>query len=91
MIIEYAEYSNKVLSIDQQNVSLVHATGMVQKIDILDGSMELEDSKSKNDYLVWTQKGNIFAAVDRFNIISFWNTLTGKLIYKKVLEGSSRI
>lgn len=64
---------------------------MVQKIDILDGSMELEDSKSKNDYLVWTQKGNIFAAVDRFNIVYFWNTLTGKLIYKKVLEGSARI
>ena len=49
--------------------------------------MELEDSKSKskNGYLVWTQKGNIFAAVDRFNIVYFWNTLTGKLIYKKVL------
>ena len=64
---------------------------MVQKIDILDGSMELEESKSRNDYLVWTQKGNIFAAVDRFNIVSFWNTLSGKLIYKKVLEGRARI
>ena len=35
--------------------------------------------------------GDIFAAVDRFNIVSFWNTLTGKLIYKKILEGTSRI
>ena len=40
---------------------------------------------------MWQQKGNIFAAVDRFNLVSFWNTHTSKLIYKKVLEGTSRI
>ena len=34
---------------------------------------------------------NIFAAVDRFNVVSFWNTFTGKLIHKKVLEGTKRI
>ena len=33
----------------------------------------------------------MLAAVDRNNIVSFWNTLTGKLIYKKLLEGSAQI
>ena len=47
--------------------------------------------KSENNYLAWNQKGNIFAAVDRFNVVTFWNTLTGLLIYKKLLEGDERI
>lgn len=46
----------------------------------------LEDSEKLHDYLAWTQKGHIFVAVNRFNVASFWNSLTGKLIYKKVLE-----
>ena len=46
----------------------------------------LEDFEKFNDYLAWTQLGHIFAAVDRFNVVSFWNSLTGKLIYKKMLE-----
>ena len=25
------------------------------------------------------------AAVNRFNVVSFWNTFTGELIYKKIL------
>ena len=53
--------------------------------------MQLEQSGGRNKYLAWQQKGNIFAAVDRFNVVSFWNTLTSKLIYKKMLEGDSRI
>ena len=47
--------------------------------------------KSENNYLVWKQKKNIFAAVDRFNVVTFWNTITGELIYKKLLEGKDRI
>ena len=44
-----------------------------------------------NDYLAWTQKRHIFAAVNRFNVVSFWHSLTGKLIYKKRLENDSQI
>ena len=53
--------------------------------------MKLEDIKSDDNYLAWKQKDNIFAAVDRFNVVTFWNTLTGELIYKKLLEGEERI
>ena len=50
-----------------------------------------QSSERLNDYLAWTQKGLIFAAVDRYNVVSFWNSLTGKLIYKKVLEKHAQI
>ena len=53
--------------------------------------MKLEEPRGENNYLAWSQKGNIFAAVDRFNIVTFWNSLTGKIIYRKALEGSARI
>ena len=33
----------------------------------------------------------MLAAVNRFNVVSFWNTLTGKLIHKKVLEEHAQI
>ena len=33
----------------------------------------------------------MLAAVDRYNVVTFWNTLTGKLIYKKMLKGSAQI
>ena len=33
----------------------------------------------------------MLAAVNRFNVVSFWNTLTGKVIHKKVLEGHAQI
>ena len=39
-----------------------------------------------DDFIVWKQKDHIVAAVNRFNVVSFWNALTGKLIHKKVLE-----
>ena len=51
----------------------------------------LEDSEELNEYLAWTQKGRIFAAVNRLNVVSFWDSLTGKLIYKKVLENGAQI
>ena len=38
-----------------------------------------------NDFLVWKNQDHLLAAVNRFNVVSFWNTLTGKLIHKKVL------
>ena len=51
----------------------------------------LEDSDKLNEYLAWTQKGHTFAAVDRFNVVTFWNSLTGKLMHKKVLEKDAQI
>ena len=33
----------------------------------------------------------MFAAVNRFNVVSYWNTFTGKLIYRSRLEGKERI
>ena len=38
-----------------------------------------------DNYLAWKQQNHLLAAVDRFNVVTFWNTLTGKLIYKKML------
>ena len=49
----------------------------------------MEDSGDGDDFLVWKQKDNILAAVNRYNVVSFWDTLTGKLIHKKVLEGDA--
>ena len=45
----------------------------------------------KADYLAWKQVGNIFAAVDQFNVVTFWNSLTGKLIYKAKLDKKNQI
>ena len=71
----------------------MHASGEVTKIQkrLFNCKMELEASRGENSYLVWKQKDNIFVAVNRFNVATFWNTLTGKIIYKKILEGPSRI
>ena len=56
------------------------------------GTIELEEfDGSTDEYLAWTQKDNIFAAVSRLNVVSFWNTFTGKLIYKKVLQNGDQI
>ena len=71
----------------------MHKTGVIQKIEkcLFRGKIPLEGSRDQGEYLVWKQKGNLFAAVDRFNVVSFWNCLTGRLIYKKVLEGAAKI
>ena len=44
-----------------------------------------------DNYLAWKQQNHLLAAVDRFNVVTFWNTLTGKLIYKKMLKGRAQI
>ena len=33
----------------------------------------------------------MLAAVNRFNVVCFWNTLTGRLIHKKVLGEEAKI
>ena len=42
----------------------------------------MEDYGEGDDFLAWSQKGHLLAAVNRFNVVSFWNTLTGQLIHK---------
>ena len=92
-IIEFKQHCNKFLMIDQENISLLHASGEILKVQkhLFNGEVKLEEPRGENNYLAWSQKGNIFAAVDRFNIVTFWNSLTGKIIYRKVLEGPARI
>ena len=51
----------------------------------------LEEVDLERNYLAWKQVKNIFMAVDRFNVMSYWNTLTGKLFYREKLEGENRI
>ena len=93
-IIKYDQISDKLLASDQQSIWIVHAAGMIQTIQnnfLFRGRIPLEGSKGQKDYLVWKQKGNLFAAADRYNVVTFWNCLTGRVIYKKVLEGKARI
>ena len=92
-IINYSQISDKLLASDQQSIWLVHASGMIKKIQklLFLGRIPLEGSRDQKDYLVWKQKGKFFAAVDRFNVVTFWNCLTGRVVFKKVLEGPARI
>ena len=93
-IIKYDQNSDKLLVSDEQNILLVYTSGMIQMIQnncLFRGKIPLEGSKGQKDYLVWKQKGNLFAAADRYNVVTFWNCLTGRVIYKKVLEGKARI
>ena len=34
---------------------------------------------------------HMLVGIDRFNVASFWNTMTGKLVYKTILNADSRI
>ena len=67
----------------------MHASGRVTQIQKRNftGRLRLEAADSEEDYIAWRQKGTIFAAVNRFNVVSFWSTLTGRLIYRSVLDG----
>ena len=87
-IIDFSKYAGgSVISIDQQYIWALHASGEMHKLlgNFAD-TLQLEDSGDDDDFLVWRQQGHILAAVNRFNVVSFWNTLTGKLIDKQVLE-----
>ena len=77
------------MSVDEQKIWLTHASGFVQKIlrKPFTGKLQLEETggSDRDDYLLWKQYRHIMAAVNRFNVASFWNTLTGELIYRKVI------
>ena len=66
----------------------MYASGRLRKIQksLFRGTLQLEDANFGAGYLLWKQENHIFAAVDRFNVIYFWNSITGKLIYKSFLE-----
>ena len=74
---------NTVISMSERNIWLIHASGLVQTIkkDLFEGTRQL-DNFVPNNYLAWKQHGNMFAAVNRFNVVSFWNTMTGKLVHR---------
>ena len=75
-----------VVSIDERNVCVIHASGEVQKIrNHFAGTLQMEYSGENDDFMVWRQQGFLLAAVNRFNVVCFWNTLTGKLVGKQVL------
>ena len=95
-IVNHADSGNITLSIDDENLWLLHASGAAQSIKLspFAGSIQLEESnviEENNDYLVWKQVENMMVAVNRFNVASFWNTFTGKLVHKKVLEEHEQI
>ena len=82
------------MSVDDKKIWLLHASGTVDRIPLgsFAGTIELEEfDESTDEYLAWTQRDHIFAAVNRFNVVSYWNTFTGKLIHKKVLESHAQI
>ena len=86
--------SRTVLSVGEKNIWLLHPSGKADRIPLssFGGTMELEEfDGSTEEYLAWTQKDHIFAAVSRLNVVSFWNTFTGKLIHKKVLGSHAQI
>ena len=92
-MLNFAQYGDRktFMSVDRQNIWLFHASGTVQRIQGHNGTMQLEDMAGTDNYLAWKQQNHLLAAVDRFNVVTFWNTLTGKLIYKKLLQGSAQI
>ena len=86
-MLNFSEYGDRktFMTVDRQSIWLFHASGTVQRIQGHNGTVQLEDMTGADNYLAWKQKNHMLAAVDRFNVVSFWNTLTGKLIYKKLL------
>ena len=83
---------NIVMSVSSRNIWIITASGQAKSIetDLFEGRTELEENE-ENDYLVWKQHQHLLAAVNRFNVVSFWNTLTGRLVHKVRLEGKDRI
>ena len=84
---------NAVLRVDKKNIIILYASGIVQRIpmSLFSGTLKLEDLGFQNEFLLWKQVKHMLVAIDRFNVASFWNTLTGKLLYKTILDADSRI
>ena len=47
---------------------------------------DFTEIKENYNYLIWREKNGFFYAVDRWNKISIWSTISGKLIYCKRLD-----
>ena len=80
-----ASATETTLAIDEEYIWLLHESGTVQKIQSFAGKIQLESFGGEESYLVWKQKNHLFAAVDKYNVVSFWNTITGNLIFMKML------
>ena len=55
------------------------------------GTVQLEQSERKDDFILWKQKDHLLAAVNRYNVVCFWNTVTGRLIHKKLLGERAKL
>ena len=92
-LINFSEHGKTILYVGQQRIWLLHASGSVQKILKLPftGRLQLEHTGgNRDDYLLWKQYGHILAAINRFNVVSFWNTLTGEHFYNYMLEDNTK-
>ena len=88
-LINFSEHGKSILYVGQQYIWLLHASGIIKKILKLPftGKLQLKlKDGNRDDYLLWKQHGHIMAAVNRFNVVDFWNTLTGEHIYCYMLE-----
>lgn len=47
--------------------------------------MDLKTDELVQNALIWTQYEDMLVVVDRFNIVSFYSCLTGRVIFKEVL------
>ena len=87
-VMDFTKFAGgSVISIDQQNIWALHASGEMHKLQAFAGALPLEEFGEENEeFLVWRQIDHFLAAVSRFNVMSIWDTLTGRLISKTVLE-----
>ena len=78
---------DSLLTFNEHHICIVNSrSGNLMKY-LNSDRLKLEDVDFCNQYLAWKQVKNIFMAVDRFNVVSYWNTLTGKLFHKEKLKG----
>ena len=87
-VMDFTKFAGgSVISIDQQNIWALHASGEMHKLQAFAGALPLEEFGEENEeFLVWRQIDHLLAAVSRFNVLSIWDTLTGRLISKTVLR-----
>ena len=79
-----------MLTFNEHHICLFDRSGALIKY-LNSDRLKLQEVDSANFYLTWKQVKNIFLAVDRFNVVSYWNTLTGKLFHREKHEGVNRI
>ena len=93
-MINFKEQGHTVLYVGSQRLWLLHASGITQKIMKLPftGRLQLEgQAEERDEFLLWKQNGHIFTAINRFNVVHSWNTLTGQLLFRKSITSNKKI